>query len=291
MTLLALIWGGSFLAIRTALDEIAPLSAVAHRVLWAALALWLVAGLCRTSLPRDFRVWSAFLVMGCLNNVIPFSLMAWGQLHIDTGLTSILNAATAIWGVLVAAMVFSDERLTLGRMAGVLTGFAGVVVAIGIDNVMAFDVRVLAQLAVLGGTLSYALAGSWARARLQGQPPLVAAVGMLTASAVVMLPLAWVVEGPLPLDLPFVTWAAIGYYAVFATAGAYLLYYAILARAGAGNLLVVTLMIPPVAIVLGAFARDESLGANAYAGFALLALGLCLLGGRRRHASRISPVA
>ena len=115
--LLALLWGGSFLAIRTALDEIGFLSSVAHRTLWAALLLWAVVALKRLPLPKDARTWGAFLVMGCLNNVIPFSLMAWGQLSIESGLTSILNASTAIWGVLLAALIFPDERLTPRRMA------------------------------------------------------------------------------------------------------------------------------------------------------------------------------
>lgn len=280
MFLLALIWGGSFLAIRTALDEIGVLSSVAHRVLWAAVVLWTVVALRRIPLPRDPKLWGAFLVMGCLNNVIPFTLMAWGQLHIETGLTAILNAATAIWGVLVAALFFPDERLTARRMAGVLIGFAGVAVAIGLSSLMSLDLRSLAQLAVIGGTVSYAFAGSWARAKLKGVPPLVSAAGMLTGSALVMLPLARVVEGPLPMALEPRTWAAIGYYALAATAFAYLLYYRILAAAGAGNLLLVTLIIPPIAILLGAWARDEALSPSAYIGFALLALGLLILDGR-----------
>lgn len=278
--LLALIWGGSFLAIRTALDEIGFLSSVAHRVTWGALALWLVVLARRLPLPRGPGVWGAFLVMGCLNNVIPFSLMAWGQLHIETGLTAILNAATAIWGVLVAALVFPDERLTLRRMTGVAVGFLGVATAIGLADLAALDLRSLAQLAVIGGTISYAFAGSWARARLRGVPPVVSAAGMLTASALIMLPLAHFIEGPLPFDLAPRTWAAIAYYALAATALAYLLYYRILAEAGAGNLLLVTLMIPPVAILLGSWARDETLAASAYLGFALLALGLLTLDGR-----------
>ena len=110
LTLLALIWGGSFLAIRTALDEITFLASVSHRVLWAALVLWAIVLIRRLPIPRDPKLWGAFLIMGLLNNVLPFSLMAWGQLHIETGLTAILNAATAIWGVLVAALVFPDER-------------------------------------------------------------------------------------------------------------------------------------------------------------------------------------
>ena len=201
LTLLSLIWGGSFLAIRTALDEIPPLASVTHRVLWAAVALWIVVLVRQVPIPRDPRVWAAFLVMGCLNNVIPFSLMAWGQLHIETGLTAILNASTAIWGVLVAALVFADERLTMRKVAGVIIGFAGVAMAIGLHNMAAFDLRSLAQIAVIGGTISYALAGSWARARLKGQTPLVASAGMLTGSTLVMLPLAWGIEGPLPFDM------------------------------------------------------------------------------------------
>lgn len=283
---LAVLWGGSFLAIATALDEIGFLSSVAHRVLWAALILWVVVLWKRLPLPTDPRLWGAFLVMGCLNNVIPFSLMAWGQLSIESGLTAILNAATAIWAVIVAALVFADERLTLRRSFGVLLGFLGVAIAIGLQNLAAFDVRSLAQIAVIAGTLSYAFAGSWARLKLSGHPPLVAAAGMLTGSTLVMLPLAWIVEGPLPMNLAPATWTAIAYYAVASTALAYILYYRILAAAGAGNLLLVTLMIPPIAIVLGAWVRGETLSPNAYLGLALLAAGLLILDGRLGHALR-----
>lgn len=280
LLLLSLIWGASFLSIRIALDEVPVMTSVAHRVLWAALALWVVVALTRLPLPRDPRIWGAFLVMGCLNNVIPFSLMAWGQLHIETGLTAILNAATAIFGVLVAAAIFADERLTLRKGLGVGLGFAGVVTAIGAGKLLSFDLRSLAQIAVIGGTISYAFAGVWARAHLSHLPPLVAAAGMLTGSTLVMVPLAWAVDGPMSFDLQPRTIGAIAYYAFAATAFAYLLYYRVLAMAGAGNLLLCTLLIPPVAIALGAAIRGEALTLNAFTGFALLALGLLILDGR-----------
>lgn len=283
LLLLGLIWGASFLAIRIALDEVPVVTAVLHRTFWAALLLWLVVWASRIALPRDPRIWGAFLVMGLLNNVIPFGLMAWGQLHIETGLTSILNASTAIFGVLVAAAVFADERLTPRRLLGVSIGFAGVVVTIGPEHLTRFDPRSTAQLAVLAGTLSYALAGAWARARLSGLPPQLAAAGMLTGSSLILLPAALLIDGPVTLSLQPVTWAAIGYYALVATAGAYLLYYRVLAMAGAGNLMLVTLVIPPVAIGLGAWIRSEALPANAFGGLALLALGLVLLNHRPRR--------
>ncbi|MEM7718528.1 MAG: DMT family transporter, partial [Pseudomonadota bacterium] len=222
LCLLALIWGGSFLAIRTALDEVGFLSSVTHRVLWAALVLWGIVLVRRLPLPTSPALWGAFLVMGLLNNVLPFSLMAWGQLHIETGLTAILNAATAIWGVLVAALVFTDERLTARRLIGVSVGFAGVATAVGWANIASLDLRSWAQLAIIAGTVSYAFAGSWARAYLKDVSPLVSAAGMLTGATVIMLPLSYMIEGPLPLDLELRTWGAIGYYALAATAFAYL---------------------------------------------------------------------
>ena len=148
------------------------------------------------------------------------------------------------------------------------------------DNLTHLDPRSLAQLAIIAGTVSYAFAGSWARATLKNQPPMVSAAGMLTGSSVVMLPLAWAMEGPLPLSLEPGTFVAVAYFAVASTALAYVLYYRILAKAGAGNLLLVTLMIPPVAIVLGGLVRNESLSSGAYAGFLLLASGLIVLDGR-----------
>jgi drug/metabolite transporter (DMT)-like permease len=278
--LLALLWGGSFLSIRIALDEVPPLTAVAHRVGWATAVLWIYVLVKRLPLPRGRSIWISFAGMGFLNNVIPFSLMAWGQLYIPSGLTSIFNASTAIFGVLVAALLLGDENLSHRKAIGVAIGFAGVVTAIGVESLRDFDITSLAQLAVLAGTVSYAFAGGWARKRLTGLAPQVAAAGMLTTSTLIMLPLAWMIDGPIRLDLAPRTLLAIAYYALGATALAYLLYYRVLALAGSGNLMLVTLMIAPIAIVLGALVLGETLAPNAYKGFALLALGLVVIDGR-----------
>ncbi|MDX8352024.1 DMT family transporter [Cognatiyoonia sp. IB215182] len=280
LVLLAFIWGGSFLSIRIALNELGFLTSVAHRTGWAMLILWAYVLFRRLPIPKDPGIWGAFLVMGLLNNVIPFSLMAWGQLHIETGLTSILNAATAIFGVIAAAIFLADERLTLRKAVGVSLGFLGVATAIGLSALLQFDIRSLGQLAVIGGTISYALAGVWARKTLGGLPPQVAAAGMLTGSSLITIPAAWIIEGPFSLALAPQTWAAVAYYAIIATAVAYLLYYRVLAMAGSGNLMLVTLLVAPVAIVLGALVLGEALPLRAYAGFALLALGLIIIDGR-----------
>lgn len=278
--MLAFIWGGSFLSVHVALEEIGPLTSVAHRTGWAMLILWAYVLIRRLPLPADRRVWGAFLVMGLLNNAIPFSLMAWGQLHIETGLTSILNAATAIFGVMAAALFLADERLTVRKAMGVGIGFLGVSTAIGLNAFKEFDIRSLGQLAVIGGTISYALAAVWARKTLGHLKPQVAAAGMLTGASLITLPAAWVIEGPISLSLQPQTWAAITYYAVAATAIAYILYYRVLALAGSGNAMLVTLLVAPVAIVLGAIVLGEALPMRAYIGFAILALGLLILDGR-----------
>ncbi len=278
--LLALIWGGSFLAIRLALDEVPFVTSVAHRVFWAALILWGYVFLRGLQLPTRRSDWTALFVMGLLNNVIPFSLMAWGQLHIPTGLTSVFNAGTAIFGVVVAALLLADERLTARKAIGSTIGFLGVATAIGLDALRDFDVTSLAQLAVIGGTISYAFASVWARVKMAHLSPQVAAAGMLTGSAVVIVPAAFLMDGVPSFDLSLTAIGAIAYYVIFATAGAYLLYYRILAAAGSANTMIVTLLIPPVSIVLGAWVLDENLSPNVYAGLGLLALGLIILDGR-----------
>ena len=291
LMLLSLIWGGSFFSIALAQREIGPVTVVLHRVFWAALLLWLVAWARGLSAPRGAGAWGAFLVMGCLNNAIPFTLLSWGQMQIGTGVTSILNATTAVFGVLVAAICFADERLTARRLAGVGLGFAGVATIRGPEQLLALDAQALGTWAVLGATLSYAFAGAWAKRWLRGHPPMVAAAGMLTGSTLVMAPAALFAEGVPDLALAAPTWTAIAYYAVVATAGAYLLYYRVLAMAGAGNLLLCTLIIPPVAVFLGVAFLGEPLEPRAVAGFGLIAAGLGLIDGRLLRKLRPSPAA
>lgn len=280
LVLLALIWGSSFLATTLLVEHLAPLHVVTHRVLWAAAFLWIYAAVRRLPLPRDLLTWGALLTMGALNNVVPFTLQAYAQTTIESGLAGILNATAAVFAPLVAALVFADERLTGNRALGVSLGFIGVAVVIGFDALRGLDLRSLAQLAMIGSTLSYAVSSAFARRYLGQLRPEVAALGMLTGSALIMLPLSWKAVGPLPFALPAATLAGLAFYGLVITAGAYLLYYRIIRLAGAGNVMLVTLLIVPIAVTLGVLVRAESLPPSAYAGFGLIALGLVLIDGR-----------
>ncbi|MEM9319537.1 MAG: DMT family transporter [Pseudomonadota bacterium] len=278
--LLGLIWGGSFLAVKLALGELPVMTLVAHRVGWACLALWVWVWFRGLALPRGSAIWLALLGMGVLNNVIPFTLIAWGQQFIETGLTSIFNAATAVFGVLVAALVFQDERLTPSRALGVAIAFSGVVVAIGIGALANFDLRSAGQIATLGGALSYACAAAWGRAKLGQLAPEVAAAGMLTGASLILVPLAFLIDGAPSMPSRPVTYLSVAFVSIIATALAYLLYYRVLRVAGSGNAMLVTLIIPPISILAGALVLGERLAPQAWAGFALIALGLAVLDGR-----------
>ncbi|MCT2538503.1 DMT family transporter [Sedimentimonas flavescens] len=274
---LALIWGTSFLSNRAALAGAGVLTVVTFRVALGAAVLWAWVLYRRLPVPNDRRILTRFVIMGALNNAIPFSLIVWGQKHIDSGLASILNASTAIFGVVIAAAVFADERLTSARALGALIGFAGVVLAIGPDALAGFDLASAGQMAVIGASIAYGFAGAYARHATRGLAPEVAAAGMLSGATLWMVPAMLTIEGVPNFDWAPSVWVGLIWLAAGCSALAYILYYRILALAGSGNLLLVTLLIPPVAIVAGALVYGERVGLNALAGFGLLAVGLVVL--------------
>lgn len=280
LALLALVWGGSYLANRAALEQVPVLTTVAFRVGGAAVALWALVWLRRLPVALTPGLALRFLGMGVLNNVIPFTLIVWGQQHIPSGLAAILNAATAILAVLIAAIFLADERLTRAKGTGILIGFCGVCVIVGPTALAQFDITSLGQLAMLGAALSYALSGTYARLTLSGLRPEVQAAGMLTAAALVMLPWAMWHDGVPSLRYAPATWAALCYLALMSSAFAYVIFYRVLTLAGAGNLQLVTLLVGPVAVALGAVFYAEALHPNEYAGFTIIALGLLVIDGR-----------
>lgn len=278
---LSVLWGGSFFFVEIAVRALAPLTVVTLRVGLAAVALWLFAFAAGLKPPRSAKVWVAFAGMGLCNNVVPFTLIAWAQTEIDSGLASILNATTPLFTVLVAGALLADERLSARKMLGVLIGLCGVIVIIGPGALAEIGAAVLAQIAVLGGALAYAFAGVFGRRfKAMGVDPVITAAGQVTASSLILAPIALAV-GPLPATgvTPGVWLAVIGL-ALLSTAIAYILYFRILSTAGATNLLLVTFLIPVSAILLGIIVLGEALAMTHIAGMALIGLGLSAIDGR-----------
>jgi len=278
LVFLSILWGGSFFFAKIAVDELPPLTLALGRVGIAAALLAVLAG--RAGLISLARAWPAFAVLGLLNNVIPFTLIFWGQTHIPSGLASIFNATTPIFTALIAHFATRDEKLDAAKLVGVTTGFVGVMAMLGPEVLGDIGGGLWAQLACLVAAVSYAVAGIWGR-RLAHLPAVTVAAGQLIAASVMLAPLAMLVDRPWRLAMPSpAALAALLALAVLSTALAYVIYFRILARAGATNLLLVTFLIPVSAILLGTAVLGERLAPHHFAGMAIIAVGLAAIDGR-----------
>jgi drug/metabolite transporter (DMT)-like permease len=285
LVLLSILWGGSFFFNAVAVRELPPFTIVLARVAIAAVlllpVLWAhrASGAKRAKLPESPADWVPFLVMGLLNNVIPFSLIVCGQTLIASGTASVLNATTPLFTVLVMAAA-GDEPLAARRLVGVLAGLMGVIILRGQGLEFAGG-ETLGMLLCLGGALSYGFSGLWGRRKLAGTPPITSATCQLIASSVVMLVLAGVIEQPWLLPAPSLqTWLALLATAALSTALAYVVFFQILVRSGASNVMLVTLLISVTAILLGHFVLGEPLEAREIIGALVIGGALLIVDGR-----------
>lgn len=277
--LLSLLWGSSFFFYKVLVAVLPPVTVVLGRVGIAALALnvWLLAA--GTPMPMSPRLWGRFLILGFLNNVVPFILIAWGETRISSGMASILNATTPIFMVVVAHFLTHDDRLSLGKVLGVVFGFAGVGVLVGPDAITGSQ-ELLGELAVAAASCVYAFAAIYSR-RFTGLPPLQAATGQITGGALILLPLSLIIDQPWHYAMPgWQVWASFAAIALANTAFAYFIYYKLLASSGVTFVSLCTFIIPPLALLLGAAALHEAITWNAVIGMAIIALGLAVNDGR-----------
>jgi drug/metabolite transporter (DMT)-like permease len=282
---LSILWSGSFFFVGLVTKELPSFTIVAVRVGLASLVLLAAAHAMGLRIPQGRKVWLAFFGAGALNNTVPFCLIAWGQTHIASGLASILNAATPLATLIIAHLFTADEKMTARHLIGVLIGFAGVVIIVGPSTLHGAGNNVTAQLACLGAALSYACGAVFSRCfkRLK-LPTIVGAAGQVTASAVLLIPAALIIDRPWSLPAPGLpTWSALVSMAVFSTAIATILYFRILAAAGAMNLLLVTFLVPVSAIALGALLLGEQLMPEHFCGLACIGFSLAVIDGRLLH--------
>jgi drug/metabolite transporter (DMT)-like permease len=279
---LSVLWGGSFFFSKVALAELPPFTVVLGRVAIAALALYAYLRATGRTIPASGEAWLAFLGMGFLNNLIPFSLIFWGQTALASGLASILNATTPIFSILVAHWLTADEKMSPQKIVGVLLGVLGVVVLMSGSAFAGNGPPLWALLACLGAALSYGFAGTFGRRfRRLGIAPAVVAFGQTTVSTMVMLPIVALVDAPWHLPAPhLVTIGALLALALISTAFAYIIYFHLLSVGGATNSSLVTLLIPVSAILLGSVVLGERLSPSHFLGMALITLGLLSIDGR-----------
>ena len=281
LLLLSCFWGGSFFFFKILTTALPPFTIVLGRVGIAALALNLYLLARRDFMPSSLALWRSFLVMGILNNVIPFTLIVFGETRIDSGLASILNASTPVFAILSAHMLTQNEKLSWNKGLGVAFGFAGVTLLIGPEALKGLaNADLYGELACLLGALTYGFAGIYGR-RFKGLAPIKIATGQITASTLFMLPLTALVDRPwtLPMPEPHI-WAALLGIALVCTALAYMLFFRILGAAGATNVQLVTFLVPISALILGWLFLGEHLARNALIGMAMIGLGLMCIDGR-----------
>ncbi|PCK80064.1 DMT family transporter [Rhizobium sophoriradicis] len=280
LVLLGLIWGGSFFFARIAVQHVPPLTLVFLRLLLAALALHVYIAGRLDMYPILKARWREFLILGIINNVLPHALIFFGQTRIGAGLAAILNATTPIWTVLIANYLTSDEKLSSAKIAGCLVGLAGTIVLIGPSISTGSEAPLWALLLPVLAAVSYGFAATYGK-RFKGVPSPVTAAGQVTASSLIALALSLLADRPWELTAPPLdALLAILALALLSTAFAYILYFRIMAMAGATNASLVTLLVPPSAIVLGVLFLGERLRLAELAGMALIGFGLVILDGR-----------
>ena len=282
LVLLSVVWGGSFFFNGIALQEFPTLSIVTARVGLAALALLFLMKMLGQGIQLNRQILKAFFGMSFLNNVVPFSLIVWGQQHIASGVASILNATTPLFTMLVAHWFTTDEKINPRRLLGVLTGMGGVGLMMGLDSMESSGFHLLGQSAILLAAFSYGLAGVYGKRFAQLEiPPLATATGQLCASSMILIPLTLWIDQPWTMTIPSIEgMGSLLGIALLSTALAYVIYFRLLKTAGATNLLLVTLLIPVSAIILGVFLLDESLEPQHLSGMAVISLGLLIMDGR-----------
>ncbi len=284
LAVLSVLWGGSFFFNGVVLKELPPLTVVLLRVALAAMILLPVLRAYQIRFPVGLSGWKPFFAIALLNNVLPFSLIVIGQTYIPSGLASILNATTPLFTVLVMAAA-GDEKLHARRVVGIVTGLIGVIILHGQDlhgQDPGFQSgEGVGILLCLAAAFSYGLSALYARRKLSNSPPLATATFQLLASALMMAIVAAVFERPWQLAMPGVTtWLAMIGLSALSTALAYIVFFQVLRRSGSTNVMLVTLLIPVTAILLGYLVLGESISLREIIGALVIGSALLLMDGR-----------
>lgn len=280
LIVLSAIWGGSFFFFAVIIKELPVFTIVFFRVFLATVALWLYVLISRQALPNFQPIWHNFFLMGFFNNVIPFSLIVWGEQRVAPGLAAVLNATTPFFAVIVAHLTTQNEKLTWNRFAGALVGLIGVAALVGFDAIKNLGVDLWFQLAIVLASVSYGISTIFGR-RMVGIPPLVTAASQTAASSLMLLPLMLMLDHPFSLAMPsFKVIVYLVALALLCTAIAYLIFFNIVKRAGMTNVTLVTLLVPISAMVLGAMLLNEQISARHFLGMAVIGIGLALIDGR-----------
>ncbi len=267
-------WGTSFLWIKIAVGEIGPMALVTYRLFFGVAVIWLILWLKKFPLVRDPKTLAITALVGLLNTAIPFTLISWGEIHIDSGMAGILNGTVPLFTIIIAHLALHDDRMTPSRIAGLGAGFIGLVLLLGKDlQQVSFTGHFAGQLAVVIAAVMYASSSVIIRRFLKGIPPIqIAAVSMTSALSFMALTAPWL-DPRFLLPAEPLTWLAILWLGIFGTALAYLLYFFLIQAWGPTRSTLVTYVMPVMAVLLGVIFLNEPLT------WQLVIGGLLIIGG------------
>jgi drug/metabolite transporter (DMT)-like permease len=281
-TLLGTIWSASFLWIKIALAEVGPITLVAFRVLFGLTFAAGAVFLTRAAWPRTLGGWFPFLILGLTSVAIPFMLISWGELSIDSAVAAILNATVPLFTVIIAHLFLGDDRMTMQRVIGLLVGFSGVIILLSKDINSNVNNTILGQLAVILASLFYAASSVYARRTTQNAPGLVRGAGPLVSATLAMWIAVLLVERPFKLPGLPLTWIALLWLGVLGTGLAIILWYYLLHEIGPTRTGMVTYIMPLGGVILGVIFLNEQLSWQLVVGALLIVSGIVVVNWVRR---------
>jgi drug/metabolite transporter (DMT)-like permease len=279
--LLGFFWGSSYLFIKIGVDAgLPPFMLITLRLFIGFVLLASVVAIAREPLPREPRTYGHLIVMGAVNIAIPFSLITWAELTVESALASILTAPVPLFVIVIAAIFLRDERITVNRIAGLVAGFVGVAILVGFDPAAVAAGDLAGEIALLGATLSYACGAVYARRNVHGLRPMIPAVFQVGFALVMVATLTLLFERPFEVNVTPEAWFSVVWLGLFGSGLAYLVFFRILGRWGATRTSMVAYLLPVVGITLGALVLNEPVDARLLIGTGLVIGGIALVNSR-----------
>lgn len=276
LAMLAVLWASTYAFIKIGVETIPPITLIAARSLFAGALLWSVMALRGMRMPRDRVTWERFLIQACLNVVIPFSLIAWAELTVDAALATILNSTSPIFTFLITVAVTRHEAVTGRKLIGVLLGVVGILLIVGLEALRGLGRDLVAQLALVVATIAFALAAITGRS-FRDIDPIVPAAGSLLGGGVLLVPFSLAMEQPWAVAPSWRSLAALAALAIFSSALGVVIYFRLLRTLGSIGTTAQAYLRVPIGVAIGIVLLGETLAPTAWAGLALVFLGVAAM--------------
>ncbi|WP_426442304.1 DMT family transporter [Bradyrhizobium genosp. P] len=273
---LATLWGGSYTFIKLGVATIPPITLIAARTTIAGLLLLVIMRWRGVKMPTDLATWRRFIFQACLNSVIPWTLIAWGESMVDAGLTTILNSASPIFTFLFTVAITRHEAASPRKLFGVVAGMTGICLVVGVDAFRDLGSGIVAEIAIVVATICYACAAIFSRG-FRGLDPMAPAAGSLIAGAAILIPLSLAVERPWMLSPSTTSLLALLALAVFSTAIAFVIYFRLIQTLGSVGTTAQAYLRVPIGVALSVVFLGERLSPTAWIGLACVVIGVAAM--------------